>query len=424
MTVEAVILAGGKGTRSVNPTKAKLCQEIGGVPLLEWHMRLLDNSEITELVIVAGHLGEQVRELASNVGQHGLDLRVIQEQEQRGTVSALAMAVQESDEDEFLVLLGDILMSLPIQQFLQEWRASGAGMAVVVHPSTHPEDSDAAFAAHDGAVVVVPKSESRDHIPNMSSAGLFAITRGALARYAHLRDLGSDVLAAAAQDADLFVFVSSHYLKDTGTPERLRAAQDDFSRGVFTRRGQLAPRRALFLDRDGVLNPSNPEFYEPSAYVLHPGVAETIREANERGIPAIVVTNQPHIAKGLMTFEDHQHVRAKIDRLLGQHKAFVDDYLFCPHHPDAGFDGEIVELKIPCNCRKPNIGLALQAADRHGIDLSGSVMVGDTDRDRGFASNAGMEFIHVARGCDADYREDCYPQAKDAIGRAIEVVTC
>jgi histidinol-phosphate phosphatase family protein len=424
VTATAVILAGGKGTRSADPTKAKLGQEIDGVPLLQWHLRLLEPSEITEAIVVAGHLGDQVSELANRVDHHGTELRVIHEGEQKGTVAALALAAQHSEHDEFLVILGDILMSLPIDQFIDEWRASGTNVAVVVHPSTHPHDSDAAFPSHDGAVIVVPKSEPRDHIPNMSSAGLFAITRSGLAQYQGLRDFGSDVLSAAAEEGDLFAFISSHYLKDTGTPERLSATQDDVARGAFVRRGQLTPRPALFLDRDGVINPDEPEYYSPDNYKLLPGVAEEIREANRRGVPTIVVTNQPAIAKGFMTFEDHQRIRARMDRLLGEHGAFVDDYLFCPHHPDAGFDGEKSELKVVCDCRKPASGMASQARSRHGIDLSGSVMVGDTDRDRGFASRAGMCFIHVAGDCDGADGEDCYPQAADAIRRGIEVVTC
>lgn len=424
MTTAAVILAGGKGTRSADPTQAKLTQEIGGVSLLQWHMRLIEPSEIGHAVVVAGHLGEQVNDLAEAVDRRGASLRVIHEPEQHGTVAALALAAQHIEHDEFLVMLGDVLMSLPVQNFLEEWRESGAGVAVVIHPSAHSQDSDAVFPDHGDIVTVVPKSEPRDHIPNMSSAGLFGLTRRALAQYGTLRDLGSDVLAAAAQQGDLFTFTSSHYLKDTGTPERLRSAVDDVSEGAFARRGRLTPREALFLDRDGVINPSTPEFYEPSSYVLIPGVAQAIGEANRRGIPTIVVTNQPAIAKGLMSFGDHQRIRAKMDRLLSQQGAFVDDYFFCPHHPQSGFEGERVELKTSCSCRKPEIGMARQAALRHNIDLRASVMVGDTERDKEFARTAGMRFIHVVQGRQDPEGPDCYPHAEQAIRKAIEVLMC
>lgn len=424
MTAVAVILAGGRGTRSADPSRPKLGQEVAGVSLMAWHVRMLAPSEIDRAIVVAGHLGDQVQALCDALDEEGVTVQVIHEERQEGTVAALRLARAHSDSDEFLVILGDILMSLPVQPLLDDWRASGAGVGVVVHPSTHPEDSDAVFKEHDGSLMVAPKSQPREHIPNMSSAGLFVITRAALDRYGSLRDIGSDVLPAAAADGDLFAFVSSHYLKDTGTRDRLAAAQADVASGAFANRGRLDPRPALFLDRDGVINPNHPEFHEPSGYRLLPGVAEAIRGANRSGIPVIVVTNQPAIAKGFMSFESHQQVRARMDQLLGAEGAFIDDYLFCPHHPDSGFVGEVPALKRVCECRKPDIDLARQAAARHGLALAASVMVGDTERDRGFAQASGMRFIHVSAVCEAGDTEDCYPEAADAIRRGIEVVAC
>lgn len=424
MTAVAVVLAGGKGTRSADPSKAKLAQEVGGSPLMRWHLNLLEASQIRQCLVVAGHLGDQVQELCDGLTSGEVSVEVIHEPEQRGTVAALRLARGATDADEFVVMLGDILMSLPLDHVIAQWRATGRDVGVVVHPSTHPHDSDAAFPRHDGSVLVVPKSQPREHVPNMSSAGLFLITRAGLDRYAHLRDLGSDVLPAAARDGDLAAIITSHYLKDTGTPSRLQSAQRDVEAGAFHRRGQLEPRAALFLDRDGVINPALPEFYGPDGYELLPGVAEVISEANRAGIPVIVVTNQPHIAKGFMTFDDHERVRARMDMLLAEEGAFVDDYLFCPHHPEAGFDGEVPDLKVVCDCRKPAAGLAREAAERHCLDLTRSIMVGDTTRDRDLAAATGMTYVHVGVPVDPEGTEDCYLEAAEAIRRGIEVVTC
>lgn len=422
--VDAVVLAGGRGTRSADPSKAKLGQEVGGASLMEWHLRLVRPSRISEVIVVAGHLGGQVQELCDSLAAPGVNLRVIHEQDQQGTMAALALASEGTDADEFLVILGDILMSFPVEDFLRGWSESGRSVAVVVHPSTHPDDSDAAFVSHDGSVIVTPKGERRQDVPNMSSAGLFAITRAGLSAYAGLRDLGSDVLPAAAARDDLYCFVTSHYLRDTGTPSRLAGAQDDVARGAFARRGDLEPRPALFLDRDGVLNPALPEVYDAAGYRLLPGVADQVAAANSLGIPVLVVTNQPGIAKGFMSFADHQAIRARMDRLLAERGAFVDDYLFCPHHPETGFEGEVAELKGVCTCRKPAAGLAGEARDRHRLDLAASVMVGDTERDRGFARAAGMRFIHVSPACGSCDAEDCAADAAEAIRRGIEVLLC
>jgi histidinol-phosphate phosphatase family protein len=416
MAAIAVVLAGGRGTRSADPSQAKLAQEIGDESLMHRHLDLLAGSQIHEALVVAGHLGHQVQELCDTFDHPDVTVRVIHEDEQRGTVAALRLAADDTDADEFLVILGDILMSFPVDAFLDDWRRSGKEVACIVHPSTHPEDRDAAFPSHDGRVIVVAKSEPRDGIPNMSSTGLFAITRVGLARYAACRDVGSDVLPTAAAALDLFAYVSSHYFKDTGTQHRLEAARSDVESGAFARRGTLTPRPALFLDRDGVLNAVQPEVYRGSDYQLLPGVAEAIGTANRAGLPVIVVTNQPGIAKGLMTFQGHEEIRAELDRQLGAAGAFVDDYVFCHHHPDSGFEGEVPELKTPCDCRKPATGMALAAAARHHLDLAASVMVGDTWRDRDLAASTGMAFVHAAGAPEIE------PDA--AIRRGIEMITC
>jgi mannose-1-phosphate guanylyltransferase / phosphomannomutase len=418
----AVVLAGGRGTRSADPSKAKLAQVIDGCSLMEWHLRLLEGSRVNEVLVVAGHLGEQVQELCDSLSQSKVKVRVIQEEEQRGTVAALRLAADQTDADRLLVILGDILMSLPIEDFLDRWNVSLKNVAVAVHPSTHPEDSDAVFSSHDGSVLVVPKSEPRESIPNSSSAGLFAITREGLDRYSPARDFGSDVLPLAAANDDLFPYVSSHYLKDTGTPERLEATNIDVATGAFRRRGQLHSRPALFLDRDGVINPALPEVYEAGGYSLLPGVAQAIRTANKRGIPVFVVTNQPGIAKGFMTLGGHEAIRARMDRLLGAEGAFVDDYAYCPHHPESGFEGEISELKITCNCRKPAPGMAQAISQLHDIDLSRSAMVGDSAFDQGLTLSVGMAFFHVSNSCSLEGDHECYVGASEAILRAIETI--
>lgn len=420
MRAEAVILAGGRGTRSSDPSRAKVAQMIGDGSLLQWHLRVLQPTEIDTVIVVAGHLGDQVQRLCGDIDTFGMTLTVIREEQQRGTVAALALAVDKSQTDEFLVILGDVLMSLPAQHFLDEWRLSGRGVGVVVHPSTHPEDSDLVFPAHDGSVRVSAKGTTRGGVPNMASAGLFAINRRALTEYLPHRDIGSDLLAAAAGNGDLFAFVCSHYLKDTGTPERLRAAQTDQQTRVVERRGNLGARRALFLDRDGVINPADEPIFVPTKYTLLPGIAQSIRSANELGIPVIVLTNQPHISKGLMSFDDQEQVRAEMDRLLSDEGAFVDDYFFCPHHPERGFAGEVEALKIDCQCRKPGIGMAIRASVQHQVDLTGSVMVGDTERDREFAQATGMYFIHVSGNCAHCGTDDCFQDSASAISAGIE----
>ena len=424
MTTCAVILAGGKGSRSADPMVPKVAQEIGGKSLLEWQLELIRSTDIEQVFIVTGHLGSEVKDLFESIPATNLKVKIIHEELPQGTVNAVKEVLQESDFDSFVVLLGDVLACLPLQGFIDSFVSSKKGVGVVVHPSTHPQDSDLVFQNHAGVVVVSPKGGSSLGIPNMASAGLFIVRDSALENYFQARDIGSDLLALAAGRNDLFAYISSHYLKDTGTPDRLAHARADAATGVFERRGTSTPRPVIFLDRDGVLNPVQPEIYRAADYHLIQGVAEVISEVNSTGIPVIVVTNQPGIAKGQMTCQTHEEIRAQLDRQLASGGAFVDDYYYCPHHPDSGFEGEVASLKISCECRKPGSGMALAAASRHGIDLENSFVIGDTGRDQGLAASINANFVHVLGSCDLPGEHSCFGDTASAIRHAMKELAC
>ena len=395
MTTAAVILAGGRGTRSVDPNTAKIAQQIGDKTLLQWHLELLSNSSIHEALLVTAHLAEQVQALADRTQVPNVQLRVIQESHPQGTFPALRVAIQESGADRFLVILGDIWTSFPIDDFLAAWDASTLPVAAIIHPSLHPQDSDAVVPQPDGTVRAVSKSQRDESTRNMSATGVFAFTREYVGNTTGFTDIGSQVLQSAAESNQLFAYVSSHYFKDTGTPDRLQGARDDWASGAFTRRGNTAARPALLLDRDGVLNPALPEVYRPDDFALIPGVAQEIARANSQGIPVLVATNQPGLAKGFMTFTDHEAIRARLDALLMEQGAFIDDYAFCPHHPESGFGGEVPALKVRCSCRKPEPGLLKDLLERHRLDHHQSVMVGDSVRDEQAAEAAHLSFVQV-----------------------------
>ena len=113
----------------------------------------------------------------------------------------------------------------------------------------------------------------------------------------------------------------------------------------------------------------------------------------------MVVTNQPVIARGEVSIDKLQTIHNKMETLLGKEGAFVDAIYYCPHHPHKGYAGEIPELKIDCNCRKPKAGMLLQAAQELHIDLSQSWMVGDSENDIMAGKAAGCKTALIGN-CD------------------------
>jgi D-glycero-D-manno-heptose 1,7-bisphosphate phosphatase len=148
-------------------------------------------------------------------------------------------------------------------------------------------------------------------------------------------------------------------------------------------------RACVFLDRDGVINmkpPPGDYLRDASEFRLAPHIADWIRLFRALGFLVIVVTNQRGVARGITKPEDLEDIHRTMNAELARAGARVDDIFVCPH--DHG----------QCECRKPKPGLIEQARARWDIDLSRSVMIGDSDVDRQLAANCGLKFIQADEG--------------------------
>jgi D-glycero-D-manno-heptose 1,7-bisphosphate phosphatase len=146
-------------------------------------------------------------------------------------------------------------------------------------------------------------------------------------------------------------------------------------------------RPAVFLDRDGTIIDDVEYLRNPGDVRLLPGAARSIARLNAQGVPVIVVTNQSGIARGLLTQDDYDAVRMRLDQLLSAEGARIDASYACPHHPD--FTGA-------CECRKPGTLLYRQAAAEHALDLARSTFIGDRWRDVAAALELGARPILIS----------------------------
>ena len=127
-------------------------------------------------------------------------------------------------------------------------------------------------------------------------------------------------------------------------------------------------------------------------------MAEAIKIINQSGYLCIVVTNQPVIARGEVTTEELNNIHNRMETELGKSGAYIDALYYCPHHPHKGYAGEIPELKIDCECRKPKPGMLVNAASDYNIDLSRSWMIGDGENDIKCGQAAGCKTILIGAG--------------------------
>ena len=157
--------------------------------------------------------------------------------------------------------------------------------------------------------------------------------------------------------------------------------------------------QAVFLDRDGVLNEEVDLLFRVEQLRLIPGSARAVRALNRAGIPAIVVTNQPVVARNLCSEEELCRIHEALgDLLFREAGARLDAVYYCPHHPETPHPDGNPAYRIPCTCRKPNTGMLTRAAGEFGLDLARCILVGDTTRDMETGGRAGMTTLLVQTG--------------------------
>ena len=403
---QAVILAGGKGTRLQERLGGlpKPLIDIGGVPLLERQILLLKRYDFDRLIILVSHAAESIIEFCAKHQNWGLDLQCIKDETPCGTAGA-TLAVLDSLAEEFLVVYGDTMLEVDLDRFYAfHSKDRSAGATLFLHPNDHPQDSDLVDMSDDGVIQgfhPYPHDPDR-YYRNLVNAALYWVRKRALQPWAGaggMLDFGKQLFPAMLkEDLRLRGYVSPEYIKDAGTPDRLDRVTADLESGKIERSALSHSQSVVFIDRDGTLNKEVDHLNHPEQLQLLPGVGEAIRRLNLSEHRCCVVTNQPVIARGECSFAGLRAIHNKLDTLLGQQGAYLDRLYYCPHHPDKGFDGERPELKVVCDCRKPATGM-IDAADKDlNVRRDRSWLIGDSTVDIAAARNAGLMSIMVETG--------------------------
>jgi len=386
-------MAGGKGTRvsSIASDIPKPMIPICGRPILEHQIECLKKNSLTEIILVIGHLGEHIKNYFENGKKFGCNITYYTETEPLGTAGALYKLKNLSDD--FILLNGDIIFDIDFSRMINFHREKKAHVTLAVHPNSHPFDSAVIFSNNNNQVTRwLNKEDERTYYKNQVNAGIHIISKDFLKNCPQSKekiDLDRDMLKPSISGGKIFAYSTPEYIKDMGTPERYAQVTSDIENGIVKQKNLSVKQKCIFLDRDGTINVFNDFITRPEDFELIDGAAEAIKKINSLGYLAIVITNQPVIARGEVDFETLDLIHMKMETDLGKHGAYIDDLFYCPHHPDKGFEGERPEYKIDCDCRKPKPGMILIAAQKYNIDLEKSYMVGDDMRDVNAGKNAG-----------------------------------
>lgn len=435
--MKVVIMAGGKGTRiqSVASDIPKPMIKIDGVPVLEHEIRDLKKQGFTDIIITISHLGNIIMDYFGDGSRFGVHIEYYNENQPLGNAGAL-FKIKKKLIDDFLLLNADAIFDVDFNRFVKYHKNCGGLVTLFTHPNSHPYDSGLIVADENGAVKQwLAKEDVRPlyyknrvnaglHVINPKILDMFGIDEeriGSVDEKGNLIkvDLDRQLLKPLAGTGKMFCYDSPEYVKDMGTPERLYAVEKDFKEGTVHGKNLVNKQRAVFIDRDGTINKYVGFLTDIEDFELIDGVTDAIKKINSSGYLAIVVTNQPVVARGEVSFSELDQIHNKMETLLGKEGAYLDAIYYCPHHPHKGYEGEVEELKIDCECRKPKPGMLLKAAGDFNIDLTRSWMIGDGENDIKAGNAAGCRTILIG---DSNFGQDISAQnLYDAVNKCMDI---
>ena len=405
---KAVIACGGFGKRLKDITKdlPKPIYPINGKSTLERSIEQLFNYSIDEVLITIGYKSNKFINLINNLKKkYKITIDIFEEEFPLGGCGALWHVKNKLDEN-FIFINGDLIFSIDFERLINFHKRLSSEMTLVTHTSDHPNDSDL-VSTPNGTLVedVFMKNLDKKNPRNayLGNSGIFIINKSIIQKLnpPSIKDSSSIfhfiVRKMLALKLRVYSYNTTEYIKDMGTPSRLKMVQNDLKNNVVEIKNYRSSQKVLFLDRDNTLIKC-----EVGKYIVKISDVEFLDE-NISKISLIakkynfvcMVTNQPSISMGNLSMKKLDQINSLIIKYCLSRNLKIDVVTFCPHHPHKGFINEISYLKKDCFCRKPNPGLFLEQAFLRNINLSNSLMIGDSNNDLLAAKNANCNFKNI-----------------------------
>ena len=401
MSVQAVIVAGGLGTRltSSNILIPKILLNLDGETLLERQIEQFLQVGVRKFLLLLGHQANIViAEIPLLKKKWGVEIEYCVEDLAKGTGGALVGA-HHLLESTFYLSYGDLLLDFKASRLLSDAKNTNGG-SILVRPTDHIYDSNLLETSMVGQIqkiLIKPHSRSST-FRNRAICGVYYLKRETIIslkeKFKEQKfDFDSEGIPWLIEAG--FTINASDlvgYVKDVGTLERLDIVKNGWTTRIRTNK----PSKIIFLDRDGVINYNRKSITSLRNFSVIDGFVESIQIFRELEYRIFVVTNQPNIAKGLMTWENLEEIHAYVDTLLSDKNLYIDRWMVCPHYPISGYADEVRELKIECGCRKPEIELFKQIANDFEIDYQNSWLVGDQESDAKAAYAFNIAYVNIS----------------------------
>ncbi|HVZ08066.1 HAD-IIIA family hydrolase [Rhodopila sp.] len=389
---QCAVLVGGLGTRlgALTAATPKPLLPCGDRPFLAWLLREFVRFGVSEFVLLTGHLSAEVERAAADI-QAALPRRtriVLSEEPVRAGTGGAVFHARDRLDERFLLCNGDSLFDCDLASLLAA--AARDDDTVVGRLMLRRLDDAARYGVVEMAGERITAFRERP-APGAAgpgrptgtagtiNAGVYLFRRSLLD---HLRPVGSleaDILPTLAAAGALRGLVGTGYFRDIGVP-------DDFARAQSEIPSRLH-RKALFLDRDGVLNLDHGYVGSRDRFDWVDGALDTVRHATRAGWHVFIVTNQSGVARGRYDEAAVQSLLAWVSDEARRHGGTIDDWRYCPYHPEAALD----EYRQAHPWRKPEPGMLLDLMRAWEIEPDRCVMIGDQATDLQAAEAAGIQ---------------------------------
>ena len=405
--VSLAIVSGGKGTRlqAEFEDTPKSLVPVAGKPVLQYQLEVAARSHIRKAYVLTGHLSAQVEAYVRRHRPVGaLEVECVREPEPLGTAGVFHLLESHlrDSTNRLIVMYGDLICNMDLRRLIQFHDAHDGIASLTAHPNDHPFDSDLFDVRSDGRVTHVHKKPHPEGawLGNLVNAAVYVIDRKVLDYVPRVKsDWMHDVFTDHfLRRQKVYAYRTSEFIKDMGTAARLEETEKSVRSGRYDAWTYEHKRPCIFIDRDGTINRHVELCHTLDEFELLEGAAQAIAMINRSEYLAIVITNQPVVARGLCNLDELRQIHLKMETLLGREGAYVDGLYFCPHHPHSGYAEEVPEYKVRCQCRKPGTQMFLRAQKDFNIDLARSVVVGDSTTDVQAGTNAGLTTALVKTG--------------------------
>ncbi len=379
---QCAVLVGGLGTRlgALTAATPKPILKCGDRPFLAWLLREFVRFGVTDFLLLTGHLSAEIERAAADI-QASLPKRIsvtLSEEPIRAGTGGAVFHARDRLHDRFLLCNGNSLFDCNIAALLADAAADDADSVGRVMLRQLDDASRYGVVTLERDRVTAFRERPATATPGVINGGIYVFRKTLVDHLAPACSLEADVMPTLARDGLLRGTLGTGYFRDIGVPEDFARAQTEIP--------ALLRRKALFFDRDGVLNIDHGYVGCRDRFEWTEGAREAIRHATRAGWHVFIVTNQSGVARGLY---NEAAVQALMAWIADEARAFggtIDDVRYCPYHPDATDDA----YRQAHPWRKPEPGMLLDLIDAWELDPAGAIMIGDQESDMRAAAEAGV----------------------------------